>query len=1035
MIRAASSQFLHLLMEVILGIAGVLALAGCAFVWRLAQGPIDLTTLVQRELRHLPAGVHITIGGAALAWEGFHDPDSPLDIRFTDLRIADASRAPLAAFPAARVTLAAAPLWRGAILPRTIVLDRADVTLHRDADGALRFDLGQTAPSSGRPGVNSLLTALTHPGAIPVLSELRLVRLERASVTLRDASLGVLWHADRAALVLRCQGSSTVTGEATLGLAVGDAQVGLASHIQLDSRGVQLVVSSTVPLSPAALARAVPTLAPLAGVDAPVTAALAVQFGTDFALRTATLSVQAAAGRVHAGRGSVAFATAAAVLQSDGDGAVLQYLRVALVPPQGSRAPGPVLTGHATARRGEGHWHADFALAADSIPFADLPAYWPAGLGGGSQPWVTGNITDGVAGGAHVSGAVDAAGDFSSVALTALSGGLEAHDMTLWWLRPVPPIEHAEAHLTIDSPDALHIDMSHGVVTGQGAGPLQLSDAMVRITGLAAKDQFGSIATSIEGALPDALALLNHPRLHLLSRRPLPLNQPGGRISARLTVRLPLAAGVTFDQIGIGATARLTDVHLGGVAAGRDLDHGALDLAVDTDQLTVNGSGRLAGVPAQIGLFMDFRAGPPSQAVESLTASGTATAAQLAGTFAVPRFMTGGAADFNVAYVALRDASATVAIGLDLQHAALASPLGWSKADGQAAHLSGRVRLLDDRLVGIDQLLADAPGLKLAGHADAQGGRPSLLVLDRALIGRTNLHGSIGLPGPADARWHVALRGPCLDLSDYLKRRDTTEPAPDDDTAGPPWQADLAADRVILARDEILAPVAAKADSDGLHMTHLDLTAGPAAQVRATIERRPGGRALSVNAADAGAVLLAAGVAGNIRGGHLRLDAAFDDTAPHAPLAGTAVLDSFRLLDAPAIGRLLKAMTLYGAVDLLRGPGMGFQKAEAKFRWQQRVLHLATARAFSASLGLTAQGDIDLAHHTADVTGTIVPAYFFNHLLGDIPLVGKLFSPEAGSGVFAARYSVRGKLTDPKIGVNPLSALTPGFLRNVFGLL
>jgi hypothetical protein len=218
-------------------------------------------------------------------------------------------------------------------------------------------------------------------------------------------------------------------------------------------------------------------------------------------------------------------------------------------------------------------------------------------------------------------------------------------------------------------------------------------------------------------------------------------------------------------------------------------------------------------------------------------------------------------------------------------------------------------------------------------------------------------------------------------------------------------------------------------------MTHLDLTAGAASQVRATIERRPGGRALTVNAAEAGAVLLAAGVANNIRGGHLRLDAIFDDTAPHAPLAGTASLDSFRLLDAPAIGRLLKAMTLYGAVDLLRGPGMGFQKAEAKFRWQQRVLHLATARAFSASLGLTAQGDIDLAHHTADVTGTIVPAYFFNHLLGDIPLVGKLFSPEAGSGVFAARYSVTGKLADPKIGVNPLSALTPGFLRNVFGLL
>jgi hypothetical protein len=66
--------------------------------------------------------------------------------------------------------------------------------------------------------------------------------------------------------------------------------------------------------------------------------------------------------------------------------------------------------------------------------------------------------------------------------------------------------------------------------------------------------------------------------------------------------------------------------------------------------------------------------------------------------------------------------------------------------------------------------------------------------------------------------------------------------------------------------------------------------------------------------------------------------------------------------------------------------------------------------------------------------GTIVPAYFFNSLLGNIPLVGRLFSPERGGGMFAASYSVRGALDDPEVTVNPLSALTPGFLRGLFGL-
>ncbi|MFC7542924.1 hypothetical protein ACFQU2_30460 [Siccirubricoccus deserti] len=58
----------------------------------------------------------------------------------------------------------------------------------------------------------------------------------------------------------------------------------------------------------------------------------------------------------------------------------------------------------------------------------------------------------------------------------------------------------------------------------------------------------------------------------------------------------------------------------------------------------------------------------------------------------------------------------------------------------------------------------------------------------------------------------------------------------------------------------------------------------------------------------------------------------------------------------------------------------------------------------------------------------------FNTLLGNIPLLGRLFSPEAGGGVFAGTYRVQGPLADPQVTVNPLAALTPGFLRGLFGL-
>jgi hypothetical protein len=169
-------------------------------------------------------------------------------------------------------------------------------------------------------------------------------------------------------------------------------------------------------------------------------------------------------------------------------------------------------------------------------------------------------------------------------------------------------------------------------------------------------------------------------------------------------------------------------------------------------------------------------------------------------------------------------------------------------------------------------------------------------------------------------------------------------------------------------------------------------------------------------------------------GGTLRVDGTFDDAATGNPLSGTAQIEEFRIRGSVGLGKLLQAMTLYGLVDVLRGPGIGFAKLVAPFRKDARSVTLDNARAFSSSLGLTAKGRVDLAAERMDIEGTIVPAYFFNSLLGNIPLLGKLFSPETGGGLFAARYSLRGPIEDPSVFVNPLSALTPGFLRQIFEL-
>ncbi len=98
------------------------------------------------------------------------------------------------------------------------------------------------------------------------------------------------------------------------------------------------------------------------------------------------------------------------------------------------------------------------------------------------------------------------------------------------------------------------------------------------------------------------------------------------------------------------------------------------------------------------------------------------------------------------------------------------------------------------------------------------------------------------------------------------------------------------------------------------------------------------------------------------------------------------------------------------------------------------MVEVKDARAFSSSLGFTATGRLDFGRKLVALNGTIVPAYFFNALPGRIPLVGRLFRTEKGSGLFAANYALTGALADPSVSVNPLSALTPGFARRFFDL-
>jgi hypothetical protein len=87
---------------------------------------------------------------------------------------------------------------------------------------------------------------------------------------------------------------------------------------------------------------------------------------------------------------------------------------------------------------------------------------------------------------------------------------------------------------------------------------------------------------------------------------------------------------------------------------------------------------------------------------------------------------------------------------------------------------------------------------------------------------------------------------------------------------------------------------------------------------------------------------------------------------------------------------------------------------------------------YGSQLGLTFQGQVDLEADRLDLDGTVVPLYGVNWTIGQIPLIGQFLRGAEGEGAFAVTYTISGPADEPSISVNPLAALAPGFLRDLF---
>ena len=200
-----------------------------------------------------------------------------------------------------------------------------------------------------------------------------------------------------------------------------------------------------------------------------------------------------------------------------------------------------------------------------------------------------------------------------------------------------------------------------------------------------------------------------------------------------------------------------------------------------------------------------------------------------------------------------------------------------------------------------------------------------------------------------------------------------------------------------------------------------------------------GTRNLELEAGNAGALIDNLLDFSSIRGG--TLSARVDFPEPGFALIrrtsipdyeGTVTLSNIVLTNQPFLARLFAAGSLDGPLRLLQGDGISLTNAVIPFNARGRVITIGDGRAAGNAIGGSFTGIYDRNTRKIAVSGTLVPIFGLNSVLGAIPLLGDVLVSKKGEGILGLTYELKGDIAEPAINVNPLSILTPGILRRIF---
>lgn len=1028
----------------LLGVAVALLVSfNVLLVW-VATGPrtLDaLTPFIEGALSSPEGSYTIDIGDTLLLWDGW---ERPIDVRLRNVSVLTRQGQKFSRFPEISLGLDLLELLRGALLPSSIKIVHPVINLFQKNDRSIHFGFrdeealtpsAQPAITEGAGSTQALpfeviVAQMLEPSAQSPLRKLRTFTIVDADIRVGNEERGVFFMATDANVVFKKNRRGVLT--------YGDAKIAYEDKLAAVAADILLPVGEKTLQGNLSFSELYPGLIAdlfsdghiLSGLKLPLRGHTSFTLDHDAKLRNAEFMLEGGSGQITHERLTQAVDVQALRLEGFVSGGMtdinINDFQVQLA--GDSRIQGQLL-----AVLEKGKESVTGRAQALAIPNDALETLWPLGLAPLSREWVTQNIR----GGSYTEAAVTfdiKPGDLDLPILPreSIDAQVLLEGASIRYLPEHPPVSAVNGRMFIDGL-SLRADISQASYLSD----TRLMAGSLRIPDLNEDNPYISLVFDASSTGRDIVKFLSFPRLGHTQRLNLSEEEARGQVSgtAELGFRFFAPAdGSGEDGISYRLAARMEGVAQPKFLGRFDISDAGGQFTLDNQQLTFTGSGTVNGASVSnasvsywfqpvlgYDTFIEAQASAPA---ESLPRFGYPKLPGLSGVLGV-----------DVAYrsgQAKEDVSGT----FDLTQAGVSIPaIYYDKPAGEklSVHLLSQKRgaaqpplqfAASGSSTSATGVVALTAGMGDIESVHAQGVRYRRTELSE--VRYASIPGGLSLN----------LTGDAADVAPWVERR-KGEPGTFSFEKFPALSLNVNVKNVLLGEGRALSGVRGSVECTAQRCQTADVKGN-------TIDGKPfafrilknpkGKRQLSLRAESAGHFLRALGVFDGMEGGDLTLTGTYQDSPAGSVLKGRADGTGYTVKNAPVLAKILSLASLTGFFDALSGKGITFTRLRAPFTLENDVITLKDAKTFGNAMGLSLDGTIRFPGQKLDLKGTLVPSYSLNTVLGSVPVIGDVLMGGADKGIFAASYTIKGAGDEPEVGVNPLSILTPGFLRGLFDI-